>query len=241
LKMSVPELTTLDVAIEPIPEPAPTLTVPFEMVNGPSNVFVPVSVSVPVPCLVTEPDAEAESEMMPENVLTALPASVNVLFVEPVVLSAIAPAPSIDATVSSKLARSNVADAETETAEEFEIRSAAPSVRVPAEIVVAPVYVFVDEPERVNVVPLPAFVSPPLPLTTPANVVEPAEPEVNVAEPNEMLTLVPSPDVAIDPTVSLLFARLNVVLFAIDTGDVSEITPAAPTVSVPAEIVVAPV
>jgi len=88
--------------------------------------------------LVTEPDAEAESEMMPENVLTALPASVNVLFVEPVVLSAIAPAPSIDATVSSKLARSNVAVAETETAEEFEIRSAAPSARVPAETVVVP-------------------------------------------------------------------------------------------------------
>jgi hypothetical protein len=34
---------------------------------------------------------------------------------------------------------------------------------------------------------------------------------------------------------------LNVVLFAIDTADESEITPAAPNVIAPAEMVVAPV
>jgi hypothetical protein len=87
--------------------------------------------------------------------------------------------------------------------------------------------------------------APPLPEITPANVVLAAAPAVSVfvhvAEHNEMDTPDPVPEVAIDPTVSLLFARLNVVLFAIETGDVSEITPAAPSVSVPAEIVVAPV
>ena len=72
---------------------------------------------------------------------------------------------------------------------------------VPPDTVVVPSYVFA--PDNVNVVPLPAFVSPPVPLTTPANVVDPAEPDVNVAEPNAILTLEPSPDVAIDPTVSL--------------------------------------
>jgi hypothetical protein len=64
---------------------------------------------------------------------------------------------------------------------------------------------------------------------------------VHVPEHNAILTLEPSPDVAIDPTVSLLFARLNVVLFAIDTGDVSEMTPVAPNVIAPAEMVVVPV
>jgi hypothetical protein len=123
-----------------------------------------------------------------------------------------------------------------DTADESEITPAAPNANVPAEIVVAPVYVFA--PDNVNVVPLPAFVSPPLPLSTPANVVEPAEPDVNVAEPNAIDTPDPVPEVAIDPTVSLLFARLNVVLLAIDTADASGMTPAAERVTVPSVIVV---
>ena len=94
--------------------------------------------------------------------------------------------------------------------------------------------------------PAPAFVNaPPLPEITPANVVLAAAPAVSVfvhvAEHNEMDTPDPVPEVAIDPTVSLLFARLNVVLFAIDTGDVSEMTPVAPKVIAPAEMVVVPV
>ena len=60
----------------------------------------PDNVNVPVPCLTIEPDADAESEITPENVVVALPANVSVLFVEPVVLNVILPAPAIDATVS---------------------------------------------------------------------------------------------------------------------------------------------
>lgn len=97
-------------------------------------------------------------------------------------------------------------------------------------------------PDKVSV-PAPAFVkAPPLPEITPANVVFAAAPAVSVfvhvAEHNEMDTPDPVPEVAIDPTVSLLFARLNVVLSAIDTADASGMTPAAERVTVPALIVV---
>ena len=52
LKMRVPEFTTLDVSIDPVVDPAPTLTVPTEIVSAPVKVFVPDNVSVPVPILV---------------------------------------------------------------------------------------------------------------------------------------------------------------------------------------------
>jgi hypothetical protein len=75
---------------------------------------------------------------------------------------------------------------------------------------------------------------------TPPKVVEPAEPDVSVAIPSKTLTLVPVSDVAIEPTVSLFPARFSVVLSAIDTAESSGITPGAPEVRVPAEIVVDP-
>ena len=158
LKIKFPEFTTLCVAIQPFKPPAPTLTVPVEIVNAPSKVLVPLSVRVPLPCFSTEPAADTESDIAPENVLVASPARVNLLFVDPVLLRTIEPIPSIDATVSSRLARSNVAPEATDTAEEFEMRSGAvPIASVPADTVVGPVYVL--SPDIVNV-PVPCFVMP---------------------------------------------------------------------------------
>jgi hypothetical protein len=72
----------------------------------------------------------------------------------------IEPAPAIEPTVSLRLAKSSVAPDATVTADEFEIRSSDPLIAsVPAEMVVAPVYVFV----AVNVnVPAPVLVRPPV-------------------------------------------------------------------------------
>lgn len=84
LKMRVPEFTTLDVAIEPVVEPEPTLTAPAEIVNAPVKVFAPDKVSVPEPCFVSLP---LLPEMMPANVVSELPAVVSVFVGEPVVLS----------------------------------------------------------------------------------------------------------------------------------------------------------
>ena len=103
LKVSVPEFATLPVAIDPVVDPAPTLTVPAEIVSAPVNVFAPFSVSVPVPSLVSLPFAP---EITPANVASALPDVVKV-FVALVLLRLIAADESlvddvaIDATVSS--------------------------------------------------------------------------------------------------------------------------------------------
>ena len=104
-----------------------------------------------------------------------------------------------------------------------------------------PGYVFA--PDSVSVL-VPCLVMPAslLPLITPLNVVSVSGPEawsspvVSLAVPRAIL---PAP--AIDPTVSLKLARLNVAPKATDTADRSGITPAAPEVNVPVEIVVAPV
>ena len=56
LKMSVPEFTTLDVSIDPVVDPAPTLTVPAEIVSAPVKVFVPDNVKVPAPVFVRPRD-----------------------------------------------------------------------------------------------------------------------------------------------------------------------------------------
>jgi len=78
--MSVPEFTTLAVSIEPVVDPAPTLTVPAETVSAPVNELAPESVSVPVPCLVSFPP---DPDTMPAKVVDALPAEVSVLVTEP--------------------------------------------------------------------------------------------------------------------------------------------------------------
>src|SRR5258707_3521555 len=75
--------------------------------------------------------------------------------------------PISSVTVSLKLAMFSVAPPATVTDEVSAMRSAAPSVRVPPPIVVAPVNVFA--PPSVSV-PLPVFVKEPVPLMTPENV-----------------------------------------------------------------------
>jgi hypothetical protein len=163
----VPEFTTLCVAIEPVVEPAPALTVPAEIVSEPVNVFAPDKVNVPLPCLVSLP---LVPETTPANVVDESLARVSVLVGLPVVLNVtveIVPSPevAIDATVSSKPARLKLALFAITTADELEIRSAAPSATVPADTVVVPVYVL--SPDNVRV-PAPCFVMPKFePDTTP--------------------------------------------------------------------------
>jgi hypothetical protein len=173
--------------------PAPTVVLPV-------NELFPDNVSVLAPDFVTEPP---DPEMTPANVVEVpeAPLTVSVFAGEPEVLSVmVEPEPdpdvAIDATVSENPAKLNDASLAMDTAEEFEMRSAAPKARVPALIVVVPVYVFA--PEIVNV-PEPALVRPPLPDMTPLYVVaELSPPAVRVAEPRVML---PAPEM--EPTVSL--------------------------------------
>ena len=101
-------------------------------------------------------------------------------------------------------------------------------------------------PVRVSV-PDPDLVSPPVPPMTPANVVSESaplawsSPDVRVAEPSVIVAPEAPLVVAIEPTVSLYPARLNVVLLANDTAERSGTTPDAPSANVPYEMVVAPV
>jgi hypothetical protein len=167
LKIRVPEFTTLCVAIEPVEPPAPTLTVPAEIVNTPSKLLAPDKVNVPLPCLVSLPFVP---ETTPANVVDESLARVSVLVGLPVVLNVtveLVPSPevAIDATVSSKPARLKLALFAITTADVSAIRFAAPSATVPADTVVVPVYVL--SPDNVRV-PAPCFVMPKFePDTTP--------------------------------------------------------------------------
>ena len=88
-----------------------------------------------------------------------------------------------------------------------------------------------------NRTPFPVFVSRPLPDITPEYVVEElSPPTVKLADPNEIF---PSP--AIDPTVSLKFARSKVAPLAIVIAVSSDHLSLPPSFSVPAVIVVDPV
>ena len=142
MKISVPEFTTLCDAIEPVEPPAPTLTVPAEIVSAPVNVFPPDKVNVPLPCLVSLPLVPS---ITPANVASEFPTVVNV-FAVLVELSVTLAAESvvsevaIDATVSSKPARLKVALLLTMTADELLMRSlATPSASTPDDTVVVPV------------------------------------------------------------------------------------------------------
>jgi hypothetical protein len=258
LNNNVAEFATLAVAIEPVVEPEPTLTVPFEIVNTPVNVFAPVSVSVPVPCLVNFP---AVPEMMPAKVVEALPAVVSVLVNVPAprVIDAAASLVvdvSIDATVSLNVARSNVPAFPTTTADESEMRSAAANAIVPVETVVEPVYVFT--PDSVSVpVPLPPLVRPTPPDITPeiVAVVEFATCTVEAAaiatvpdnSPAAVKYTAPAEDA---PVPEIVNGSADVTAPAI-SNVAPELTVVAPAVvpnavafeifTVPAEIVVAPV
>ena len=94
---------------------------------------------MPLPCLVNAPVSEP-SEITPANVALFVSPAVSVP--EPRVIAALVSLVvdvAIDETVSLNPARLNVALLLTTTADELEIRSAAPSATVPAEIVVVPV------------------------------------------------------------------------------------------------------
>ena len=103
---------------------------------------------------------------------------------------------------------------------------------LPPVMVIPPVCRFV--PDRINV-PEPVLVKLPLPaLVAPLNVVEVLSPPAVNAPVN---VIVPPP--AIDPTVSAFEFMSSVPVMV--TADPSGMTPAAPSFSVPAEMVVAPV
>jgi hypothetical protein len=127
-------------------------------VVAPLYVLMPDKVNVPVPVFVNAPVSEP-SEITPAKVVLGVPPAVSVP--EPSVIAASASLVvdvAIDATVSLNPARLNVALLLTTTADELEIRSAAPSATVPADTVVVPVYVLL--PDNVNV-PAPDFARPP--------------------------------------------------------------------------------
>ena len=109
---------------------APLLTVvPAE------KVFAPKSVKIPVPALFNEP----VPEITPEKVVSTLPETVNVAPPK-VMLPVVLPTTSaIEATVSLLPLRSHVALLAMLTAEVSAITPAAPFLKVPALIVVAPV------------------------------------------------------------------------------------------------------
>ena len=65
---NVPEFATFPVAIDPAVEPAPTRTVPAEIVRSPVKVFSPVNVSTAEPVLVSPVELP---EMTPEIVAPA--------------------------------------------------------------------------------------------------------------------------------------------------------------------------
>ena len=141
-------MTIVIVATLPVVPPEPSWTVPPEMVRVPVKVVSPVSVSTPVPVFVSFPPLP---EISPAYVVDALlPPTVKVFDSEPVPSEIVAvEPPAIDATVSEKPPRFHVAPLVTVTAVESDRTPAAPCCRVPALIVVVPVYEFT--PERSNV------------------------------------------------------------------------------------------
>ena len=128
-------------------------------VVAPLYVLIPDKVKIPVPVFVNAPVSEP-SEITPAKVVLDVPPAVSVP--APSVIAAsvsLVVDVAIDATVSLNPARLNVALLLTMTADELEIRSAAPSATVPADTVVVPVYVLL--PDNVNV-PEPDFVNVPV-------------------------------------------------------------------------------
>ena len=194
---------------------------------------MPLKVKLPSPTLVKPP----VPEIMPVKVV--LPASPTVKLAMPklmlpVVLLATS---AIEATVSLKPARFQIAPSAILTAELSAMTLAFPLVSVPALIVVAPVYRLV--PDKIKV-PTPVLVKPPVPEIMPVKVVLLASPTVKLALPKLTLPVVLLATSAIEATVSLKPARFQIAPSAILTAELSAITLALPLVSVPALIVVTP-
>lgn len=100
-----------------------------------------------------------------------------------------------------------------------------------AAIVVLPEYVLA--PDNVRVVEAPALMMLPVPVIDPLKPVVPADPEVSVADPSE---IVPAP--VIEPTVSDTLFMLNVPVT--DTADASGILPEPESRNSPSVTVVPP-
>lgn len=223
-----------------VPDPATSSTAPDAMVVAPESApkaAEVVTTTVPVSMLVA-----------PVYVLDG-PDNVRVLALDTVFLTWPAPVMLPDKVWAALEAKFSVVPVPREIAPAYVPEFSCPAVpitRVPPESlrVVAPLYVFI--PVRVSV-PEPAFVSPPVPPMTPANVVSESaplvwsSPVVRVAEPRVITAPVAPLVVAIEPTVSLLFAKSSVVLLANETAERSGMIPAAPDVIVPKEITVVPV
>ncbi len=109
-----------------------------------------------------------------------------------------------------------------------------PKANIPAEIVVDPVYVLTPERESV---PVPTFVTDPLPAITPENVVDALLVIVKADAPNDA---VPSPD-RFEIVATLVLDVFNVAPLAIATLPLLLIVPLPPKAKIPAEIVVEPV
>ena len=167
--------------------------------------------------------------------LLLLPPALSVT--APATLLVTLPAPASEPTVSLKPFMSRMPV--TVSALASAITSAAPSCSVPAVTVVAPVYVFA--PERVSV-PAPSLVSASVLVpfcATPENVVEvPLPPALSVIAPAAPLLLT-RPVPASEPTVSLkpFMSKVPSTTRAL----ASAMRFAAPSLSVPALTVVAPV
>jgi hypothetical protein len=197
---------------------AVAFSVPAETVVLPLYVFVPVRVSVPVPLFVSEPEP-----LITPAIETPFP-FVSIVPVEERVTDRVdgdvivPPACSVPPE-NTKLF---VALPSPIAALEF-------AFTVPAEIVVAPLYVFV--PVSVSV-PLPVFVSPFEPLMTPA--IETPLPFVSISPVEDNVTARVDGDVIVPPACNVPPEKTSV-LFASPSAELEF------AFSVPAEIVVLPV
>ena len=211
------------VAVPVAPE---NVTPPALTVSAPVKEFAPIIVSVPVPALVKPPVPET----MPEKV-DEVPSPPALSVPAP---SVTLPAPASEPMPALKPATLKIAPPATVTRDEAGAEAALPSASVPVFTFVAPVNEFV--PPSVSV-PVPFFVMPPLPPAVPVNEVEVlSPPAMSVPAPRRRL---PAP--ASEPTVSVRSFMSSVApaetVTALAFGSVS----VAPSRSVPALIVVAPV
>ena len=154
---SVPPPRVIDAALT-LPGTAPSLesvatdTAPPEIVRPPVCKLSPESVSVPLPDLINLP---APALVVPLNSVDEL-SPPEVRFA----LSVIDPAPAIEPMVSAFELRSNVAPDATVTAVESDNTPAAPSLSVPASMLVAPECVFAPDSNKMPAPDLLSVVEP---------------------------------------------------------------------------------
>lgn len=192
----------------------------------PENVFVPVSVVIPLPVLINPPVPDITPPKLedvwsppavsvpPPSVTFPVPAREPMLVVNPAVLKT-APVAMLTRDADGP-------------------EAALPSASVPPLMSVLPLNEFA--PLRVSV-PVPVLVMPPVPPMEPLKVVDVfSPPAVRRTEPSEM---VPAP--ANEPMVSLKLLRSSVVPADMVTAVVAGRLFKAPTRNVPALMVVVPV